>query len=275
MVTVIYLDILLSLNLFVDFLLLAATARLLHTPTSRWRLIGGALLGALSSLMIFLPPLGIALSILCKALAAALMVLIAFPYRGFGAYLRETTVLFLISALFAGVCAVGQWMLSPVGLAVQSGVVYYEADPLWLILFTVIAYGALTLFDRLTRKRVALGQNYRVELEHSGHRVTLRAMLDSGHSLCDSFSGAPVVLAGEQALGALNAACDLSAGHVRYIPFSSIGGDGVLLAFRPDRAVLYADARPVDVSGVWVAAVKSLGRGEYDALIGPALADRL
>ncbi len=52
---VIYLDVLVVLNWFIDFLLLSSTSRILRLPFKRWRLVLGALLGGISSCLIFLP----------------------------------------------------------------------------------------------------------------------------------------------------------------------------------------------------------------------------
>ena len=52
---VIYIDVLLALNLWIDFILLLATARILRLPRRRWRMVLGALLGAATSCLIFLP----------------------------------------------------------------------------------------------------------------------------------------------------------------------------------------------------------------------------
>lgn len=278
---ILYVDILLALNLFIDFLLLAATARVLQRPTKRFRLIGGALLGAVSSLAILLPPLPTVISVTYKLGIAAFMVGVAFPLERLSAFLKTTAVLFVISAVFSGLCAGGYYLLAPTGLFVQSGIVYYDVPPLLLVALTTASYLLLCMYDRLTRKRAALGFSYRVEITDGDTRVLLRALFDSGHSLCDSFSGAPVILVKTWAVNAFRDRYDAAmisgdrVGRMRYIPFSSIGGNGVLPAFRPASVILYGDHRSVDISGVWVAVTDVLGRGEYDALIGPALADRL
>ena len=59
----IYVDLLLFLNGFIDALLLSATAALRHLPHTRRRLCLGAAVGALSSLILLLPPLPTALVI--------------------------------------------------------------------------------------------------------------------------------------------------------------------------------------------------------------------
>ena len=56
---VIYLDMLLALNWWIDFLLLLGVRRTVGGGTRPWRLAVGALVGALSCLILFLPPLSV------------------------------------------------------------------------------------------------------------------------------------------------------------------------------------------------------------------------
>ena len=55
---VLYLDVLVVTNWFIDYLLLSLTARLLHLPTRRLRMVVGAFIGGLSACQILLtvPP---------------------------------------------------------------------------------------------------------------------------------------------------------------------------------------------------------------------------
>lgn len=280
MVTVIYIDVLLALNLFIDFLLLAATARLLHCPCRRLRLICGAVAGSLSSLLILLPPLSTLLSLVCKLGCAVIMIRITFRWNGMALYIKQTLLLFFISALFAGICAVCWYTLAPNGFFVQSGIVYYDVPPLLLTLLTLISYGILCLYDRLMQKRVRANCAYRLSLPSASGNIVLRCLLDTGLTLCDGFSGTPVIVVSRKAvLSALSPAMIQATAHpkepltgVRYIPFSSLGGMGLLPAFRPHKAVLSGNGSHCSLDGVWIAVADTLGRGEYEALISPDVA---
>ena len=54
---VVYIDVLLGVNLFVNYFLLLAVGRFLHLAVRRLRLLAGAAVGAVFSLSILLPPL--------------------------------------------------------------------------------------------------------------------------------------------------------------------------------------------------------------------------
>ena len=78
---VIYIDVLLALNLFIDFLLLSAVARILRLPYRRLRLVAGAAAGSAFSAVLFLPPLPAPVSILIRAACACIIIKIAFRWR--------------------------------------------------------------------------------------------------------------------------------------------------------------------------------------------------
>ena len=76
----VYADVLLAVNFLIDYLLLLFCARLSGRRIIRKRLLAGALVGALTSLVIFLPPLSFWPMTLLKAGIAVLMVRLAYPW---------------------------------------------------------------------------------------------------------------------------------------------------------------------------------------------------
>lgn len=275
--TVIYVDMLLGLNLVIDYMLVCGCARVLQLPASRGRMIAAAAVGALSSLLILLPPMPTVLSLLCKLSTALLMVPIAFACSSLRQFCKAVITLFVLSALFAGVCSGLYLLFSPSAVTVQSGIVYMPIPPLLLLMLTTVSYGVLCLYDRITRQRLAKDAAYRLEIRHNGEQVTLYALYDSGHHLRDSFSGAPVIIAERAALGALQlqaqpALAGAGSSPMRYIPFSSIGGSGVLPSFRPQEVILHSGGKIAVVDPVWIAVCEHLGKGDYRALIGPDIA---
>ncbi len=272
---VIYVDMLLALNLYADFVLLSATARVLGIPAVRKRLILAAAVGALSSLAVLLPPIPAWLICFYKLAIAVVMIPLAFPLRRIGTFAKATFVLFVISSLFAGICQGFQLTFHPSGFSFKNGILYVYVPPLWLLTLTTVSYALLCLYDRFTKRRLAKNEIFQLELFHGDCHVSLRAFYDSGHSLRDPFSGTPVIVANRRALGEMTPSID-GAHPPRYIPFSSIGGDGLLVSFQPQRAVLHVGGGSADISGVRVAVCDRLNKSEYDALIGPSLAvDRL
>ena len=294
-VPVIYIDVLLALNLWIDFMLLLATVRILRLPRKRWRMVLGALVGAVSSCLIFFPALPAPLSVAIKLAAAGIILLVAVPWRGWLPYIKAVVVFFVISTLFAGLAAALYVFAAPQGFYVVGGVVYYDVSPLTLVLLTVISYGVLCLFDRFTRKKAPLGKEFRVLVTCGGATASLRVLYDSGNSLTEPFSGSPVMVARREALDgllpaevheALRQPATVRGGEagtatavksrLRLVPFRSVGGEGLLPAFRPEHmTVVASDGTGRDITGAFVAVTDAIGRGEYDGLIGSDIADAL
>ncbi|HJD22562.1 MAG TPA: sigma-E processing peptidase SpoIIGA [Firmicutes bacterium] len=288
---VIYLDVLLALNLFIDFLLLTATGRILRLARKRWRLVLGAGVGAASCCLVLVPGLPGPLSLLFKLAAACLIIRVAFRWQGVGAYIKQLLVFLVASSVFAGLAFALWFFAAPEGFYVLDGVVYYNVSPLLLVALTVVSYFALSLYERFTRKRAPEGRDYRLTIDAGAGKAVLRALYDTGHHVTDVFSGSPVAIVRYEALapclpeelrqavhgamlrvssapeGAIEDAAVKS--RLRMIPLRTVSGTGLLPAFQPRSAELGTLAGwSADVTGIYLAVCDTLGRGEYDALIG-------
>ena len=95
----IYLDVLLLQSLYVNYFLLRAAAKLTHTPL-HWIRCGLAAAGSsLFSLLILLPPLPAWFQLVCKLLAAALSVTMAFGLHR-ESFFRQWGCFFLCNCKF-------------------------------------------------------------------------------------------------------------------------------------------------------------------------------
>lgn len=269
---ILYLDILLVTNWGIDFLLLHAVARLLHIPHRSWRTVAGAAVGALAACIVLLPPLPAWLAVVYKAATAWLMVAVAFGFRGGWTPWRRCAVLFLLSTAVAGAAMAVWWLFAPAGLTVVNGVVYCDLPPLLLIACTVGAYWLFWGYDRLTAHRRIAGRVYHLRLQYGGKTLTMPAFYDSGNTLREPFSGAAVAVAPYRLLAdtlpsAWNPAFTLPPRGARLVPYTSVGGRGVLPAFCPERLWLVCDGQEREVTGLFVAVSAEAGER---VLIGEA-----
>ena len=98
---VIYIDILLAINLTVDYLLLFAAARLSGSKFRRLRGLSGAAIGALYSLTLFFP-WSTALRIGTRVLVCGMMIAITFGEKTIGEFIRLIVFFYIGSLLFSG-----------------------------------------------------------------------------------------------------------------------------------------------------------------------------
>ena len=275
---VIYIDILLALNWWIDFLLLLGVRRAMGGYGKPWRLAIGALVGALSCLALFLPPISVWLSLLIRLVAAALMVTVAFGLRSRRHWLRQVTLLFALSAGLAGLCGALYFFLAPQGFYVCNGVVYYSVPPLLLVALTVVCYGFIWLSEQILRRRAPQGHLFRVTLTHTDHTTTFSCLYDSGNHLTEPFSGKPVLVVerqvAEELLTYVPTITDLPAGW-RLIPYNTLGGNGLLPAFIPDAVAVIIGGNAYPLPLCYIAVCETLGRGEYQGLMSATMAENL
>lgn len=78
----IYIDVLIVLNIYVNYFLLRITARLTHSPLTTGKCIISAVYGSLYSLLILAPPLNALINISIKLFAAVTIIILAFGFQG-------------------------------------------------------------------------------------------------------------------------------------------------------------------------------------------------
>lgn len=299
---IIYIDVLLALNLFIDFLLLSSVTRILRIPKRRIRLVLGALVGSICSCLIFLPDMPALLFLLIKLISAGLIIRIAFAWHSTMLYIKQLAAFIVSSSLFAGLASAIYFFTAPKGLYVVNGIVYYDVSPLTLTALTIISYFVLSIYDRITHREMAPGHQYSVTITTEKGTVRLNALYDTGHHAIDVFSGSPVIVTRLGTIepyltddlicsieSVLSYTCrnntpafgdiksDSAVGvKLRLVPFRTVKGTGLLPAFSPQKITLNTPAGlSTDITGVYVAVCRVLGRGEYDAIIGPDLLNLL
>lgn len=275
----VYADILLALNWWIDYLLLLGVRRRLGGGARPWRLAVGALVGALTCFVLFLPAFSVWLDLAVKLAAALLMVLVAFRWQGWRECFRRVLILFVLSAGLAGLCGAVYFFVAPEGFYVFNGVVYYSVPPLLLVGFTVLCYGILWLSDVLFQRRAPAGHTFRLRLTVGEKQTEFPCLYDSGNHLVEPFSGYPVLVVEREVAEQLLTVPPTEElpvnGGWRLIPYDTVAGGGLLPAFIPTSIAVVSPKAEVLLGDCYVAVCDRLGRGEYRGLIGTALGEEL
>lgn len=232
-----YLDLWFGLNLLCDYLLCLVTARAAGLRLKRKRYLGAALLGALQACAAFLPGFSFLSSIGWKLLGGLAIGLLAFGSEKHP--VRCILLFFAVSAAFGGTL-----------LALSGG------RPIRLSLYGLLSafllcYGIGTLLFRcqtLLQERQILP----VSLRFGGRCARFPALRDTGNTLRDPLSGAKILIVSPTALHpifledtalfqldpvelqALSTEIPLLAGRLRLLPYSAVGGSGLLPIFAPE-----------------------------------------
>lgn len=275
---IVYADVLVVLNLFVNYFLLRLSAGLLKTKPKRTPILLGAMLGGVYSLVLFLPKQPWFVTVLMQLAALSAMVLCAFRPHSFKAFLRETAAFFLVNFLFAGFMLAVFLLFKPQNMVYQNNAVYFDISIVTLVLSAVGCYLLFTLISYLLKRRTPDDRLYTVCITVNGKAFTGIGLLDTGNALSDGFSDTPVVVADKTVLRHLlrENYPDFENGilqgdlQFRLIPYTTVGGEGVLKAFRAETLELVG--RGISASGVLVAESRTdFHDAPYDILLSPKL----
>lgn len=250
----VYLDVLICLNLFINYFILLACAKFTKIPVKQRRLVLGAAVGAISSFIILLPPLPVVPNFLIKLVIAFFVVLATFGLHSPKAFLKNIAIFLLISLCFGGAMIALWFLLTPAGMVINNGAVYFNISPLLLAVSTLVCYVLLRVFTRLLQARLPQKTVSRVKIVNGGRTCELLGKLDTGNSLIEPFSQSPVIVADFQTVEpvvpeeikgyctAHTAGPSMQEGAVypkiRLVPFTSVGGEGILPAFKPKQVFI-------------------------------------
>ncbi len=274
----VYVDILLVLNFIINYLLLRVTTLITGKAFRWWRLCVAAAIGALSALIIFFPYIGNLYMTLYKLGVIMLMAVVAFGFKGYLKWIIDVGILFAVSFIFSG-AMLALYLLSPNNkMLMYNGVVYFDITAVSLLAAIVAGYVITLLLARIMGSKHPKEQICTVMIVANGAMVSLRGLIDTGNSLTEPFSGLPVIVAPQRLVERIlpeemkQAVGVAAGGHIRIIPFHSIGGGGMLMGFKPELVKLVSNKMDITVKDVYigVSAEGSLN-GEYDAIVNPTL----
>ncbi|MDR0858690.1 MAG: sigma-E processing peptidase SpoIIGA [Oscillospiraceae bacterium] len=249
---VIYIDQLFVLNGAVNYLLLAATAKLCGTAPRRLRVILAALFGAGYAVCTVLPGVPPPVSALPVRLSMGVVLsLIAFGQRR--GLLKAVLVMFSVAAAFAG-----------------ASLLVNRADFKTLLLTIAVAYAVLTFALKFAaaKNSSALRKTMTLAVTYKGRTASFPVLRDTGNALSDPFSGGavPIVNSVElrhifplpEAANPGDAVLELSRTNpglrTALLPYKSLGGGGLLLAFCADSVT--ADGQALETNLVAISPIE-------------------
>jgi len=266
----IYVDVLIILNIYVNYFLLRITGGITHSRLRRIRCIAASAYGSLFSLLILVPQIPYILQLAIKLIAAVSIVCIAFGVYERTRILKNTSVFFAVNFILAGaVYAVNSW-LKPAAVHFNNSFFYVDFSLVVLILTTAVIYIAVKITVVLSDSGV-LNSNYKVMIKHKGKSICINGIADTGNSLVDYFSGSPVIICDESCSGIITDKCmgktNFPEGF-RIIPCSTVSENGLIPIFRPDEVIILNSD---DGTKKNVDALVGFGRSNGKAVFNPKI----
>lgn len=221
----IYLDLIMIINFFFDFILLLSVSILLRRNMSIKRIIFGAFLGGLSILLLFIPMTSLIL-FLFKIVISIVMVLISFGYQNIKYTVKNLIYLYTASIILGGFL----YFLNVEFSYKQQGLVFFHNGLSINVIFLGL-FSPIIIYIYI-RQGMWLKNNYsnyhKVEIYFKDKTIKYNAFLDTGNKLHDPVTGKPVIL------------IDTDPGNYPFffIPYKGIDGEGLLKCIKVEKVVI-------------------------------------
>lgn len=289
----IYVDVLICVNIFINYFLLLSVSKILNLTLIRKKLVLSASVGAIYSLIILLPPVNWILSLLIKLIMSASIVILAFKWISLKLFLKIFLTFYGVNFLFGGIIFFLWYFVTPNGIFINNDMIYLNLSPLFLVLATFASYLAIRLIHKIVGRQDILTQMHcDVFIEFEGKSVILKAKVDTGNTLKEPFSGLPVIVTQCQFVEAILPAqlkeylCVSNASSAnkamqshellrftgfRLVPFKTISGSGLLPAFKATRIEVLSKTQNISKDAYVAVCSEKIFNNEYQALVNSEL----
>ncbi len=287
----VYIDVLVLLNSIISLFLILITSSILRCSPGTGRAAAGTLLGGAYSLLIFAPDMGVIVSFAVKLLLCVSVVSVVFKPSGIRSLIKCLGVFAAVNFAFAGLMTGVRILFLPEGLEYRNGAVYFDFGFIPLIMAVILCYILTLLFNAMSSK-TRPERIYDVSLQFGAKRVNCRGLLDTGNTLTDPFTGEGVMVIDKRTAekiadadilkfidsvhnGNIESAAQTHIRGTRVLPFSSVGGRGLIPSFHTDRVTVSDGKNSTVIENAEIAVSKEEIKNEAGILLNPYMMKNL
>lgn len=201
------------------------------------------------------------LSLLIKVVSTLAISAVSFRFYSLKELCKNTLLTFCVSFAFSGIMIAVYQLFRPSNMLIVNDIVYFEVDPLLLLALTGAIYLLVYVIERIFREKLKTSV-VRLEFTLGEQRYTCMGKIDTGCSLSEPFSGAPVIIVDSGILTLPDTP------DKRVIPYDTVGSSSILFAVKASSASI--NGKPVSQT-VYIAE-GSVPNTAYQAIIHSEIA---
>lgn len=246
------------MNTVVNYIILITAERLMKLKARTWRLILASFAGSLFALTVYIDTDSVVLSLLIKTVSTVTVSMIAFAFGSFKEICKHSIFTLCVSFIFSGMMTAVYLIFKPPNMVIINDIVYFGIDPLVLMALTAAIYILVYVFEKIFRERLR-SSVVRMEFTINGVKYECTGKVDTGCSLTEPFSGAPVAVVDESIFTVPDT------NDKRVIPYTTVQTSSILYAVKTDD--LYVSGKQIKKS-VYIAQGR-IKNTAYSAVINP------
>lgn len=224
----IYVDLVLLLNFFFDFLLLLTVSYVLKRKTKTYRLLLGAFFGSLSTLLLFFPMTTLTLFI-TKVLISVVMIIISFKFNNIKYFFKNFFYLYIVSIVLGGFL----YLLNIEFSYKQKGLIFFN-NGLSINFIILIILSPMILYLYIKQYRhIENNYNYYhdVTIYFNNEVIECVGYLDTGNRIKDPYFNYSIMFINKQLVK------DTSNFNI-LVPYQTVGGKGLIHCIMPIKIII-------------------------------------
>jgi len=262
----IYIDILFAINFTMNLLIFFVSLKLAGVKRKLYKIILGAGVSAFLYCIMIITPLIIYFNFFSSILILILGLAVALGKTTLKKFALIVVYAHLVAFMIGGM-AIGIYNYININLFLR----FLENFSMGLLLISVIISYAIMYFGYFyIQNRLLSKQTFcSVKIFKGGEYANILALVDTGNTLVEPISKWPVIIAEQDSILNLLKDEDALADKLRLIPYKTVGKEGLLTGFRPDKVEIENKGKNIIINEVVIGLCDfNLGK-QYQGLLNP------
>ena len=289
----VYLDVVFLENIIINYIILYVTGIISKAKIKQKRILFGAIIGAIYSIVYYLFKLKIYSSVIIKIILSIIIIYVSFNSKNFKDLAKKTILFYLVSFVFGGASIAIIYMVNSEQITIQNGVLVGKYTIKTILVGIVIAYFTVIIAFSIIKTKISKKDLIcDISINLNNKLIETKAMIDTGNLLKEPITNKPVIVMEHTLLydiipkEILNNIENILGGDLsnipeiiqdeyvsklKVIPFSSLGKtNGMLLGIKGENLTIYLneETKVIDTVIIGIYNKSLTKRGEYRSLLG-------
>lgn len=224
----IYVDLIILLNFFLDFILLLSVSLILKRNVPIKRLLLASLIGSISVIALFIDISPLTLFLL-KFIMAVLMVITSFSYKDIKYTINNLFYLYLVSIVLGGFL----YYLNSELSYKKTGLIFFHTISInWIIVIVCTPIVVFLYVTRLKKLKEEYSKKYLVTITFLNEKkLDITGFLDTGNNLYDPYKKRPIIMINKDLLRGYNP-------NIILVPCTTVNKESLIKCFRIKKLVI-------------------------------------
>ena len=289
----VYLDVVFLENIIINYIILYVTGIISKAKIKQKRILFGAIIGAIYSVIYYLFKLKIYSSVIIKIVLSIIIIYVSFNSKKFKDLAKKTILFYFVSFVFGGASIAIIYMVNSENITIQNGVLVGNYTIKTILIGIVIAYFTIIIAFNIKKTKISKKDLIcDISIILNNKIIKTKAMIDTGNLLKEPITNKPVIVMEHTLLydiipkEILNNIENILGGDLskipekiqdeyvsklKVIPFSSLGKtNGMLLGIKGENLTIYLneETKIIDTVIIGIYNNSLTKRGEYRSLLG-------